>query len=58
MARKSEVVDPAPQDERDPYEGMGGSYVIDPVTGRRQLVERTNHSAPDTAEPPTAATQE
>lgn len=40
MARKSESV---PQEERDPYEGMGGSYVIDPATDRRQLVERTKY---------------
>lgn len=25
----------------DEYDGMGGSYVVDPTTGQRVLVERT-----------------
>ncbi len=28
----------------DEYHGMGGSYVIDPVTGKRTLVGANNHS--------------
>ena len=31
--------------ENDEYAGQGGSYVIDPATGKRQLVERTDLSA-------------
>lgn len=27
--------------EPDPHEGMGGSYVVNPETGARELVERT-----------------
>lgn len=43
-----------PQDapEPDPYEGQGGSYTLDPLTGRRTLVERTQPAdapAPDGA---------
>jgi hypothetical protein len=30
---------PSPQDE---HHGMGGSYVVDPQTGKRVLQERTN----------------
>ena len=25
----------------DPYAGMGGSYLLDPATGERTLIERT-----------------
>lgn len=28
----------------DEYQGQGGSYVIDPVTGKRELVERTEEA--------------
>lgn len=30
-------------DAPDENEGHGGSYVIDPATGKRELVERTKH---------------
>lgn len=37
----------------DPYEGQGGSYRVDPKTGRRELVERTEEpSAPGPAPVP------
>lgn len=29
----------------DPYAGQGGSYIVDPKTGARTLVERTEHAA-------------
>lgn len=30
----------------DKYTGHGGSYVIDPKTGERKLVDRTGEAAP------------
>lgn len=37
----------------DPYEGQGGSYRVDPKTGRRELVERTREErAPQPAPEP------
>lgn len=30
----------------DKYQGHGGSYVIDPKTGARKLVDRTDEAAP------------
>ena len=30
----------------DEFRGQGGSYVIDPATGQRTLVERTAETAP------------
>jgi hypothetical protein len=29
----------------DRYHGQGGSYVVDPQTGKRELVHRTQHEA-------------
>lgn len=40
----------------DPYAGQGGSYLLDPVTGERTLVERTEDPA-DMPPPPAADTQ-
>lgn len=38
----------------DEYYGQGGSYVADPKTGKRKLVERTQEqAAPATPEPTT-----
>ena len=37
----------------DPNEGLGGSYVINPETGRRELVERTQEPGTETAAQPT-----
>lgn len=34
----------------DPFEGQGGSYRVDPESGRRELVERTQE--PPAPEPP------
>lgn len=33
---------------KDEFDGIGGSYVVDPKTGKRTLVERTKetHDAP------------
>ena len=36
----------------DEFSGQGGSYVVDPETGRRVLVERTQEPAPQDAEQP------
>ncbi len=30
----------------DQYAGQGGSYILDPETGERTLVERTSEAAP------------
>jgi len=47
----------------DEYKGQGGSYLVDPKTGKRQLVERTQpapHPSPEVAsdaissDPPTS----
>ncbi|MGN2393252.1 hypothetical protein [Pelomicrobium sp. G1] len=43
--------------DRDPYDGQGGSYRIDPRTGRRELVERTrDEPAPPPPPAPDAST--
>lgn len=47
----------------DENEGKGGSYIIDPKTGARRLVERTEEppqtgSAPDAARAPEPKTEE
>jgi hypothetical protein len=42
--------DPTPQDE---HAGQGGSYLLDPATGERVLIERTQEPAP--ADPTDAA---
>lgn len=34
---------------QDDFAGQGGSFVLDPATGKRTLVERT--AEPDTTEP-------
>lgn len=44
---------PAPAPEPDPYEGMGGSYAIDPLTGRR-VPRVPAPETPETPEPPAA----
>lgn len=36
-----------PQPQPDEFAGQGGSYILDPATGKRRLVERTDH--PDIA---------
>ena len=35
----------------DENEGLGGSYIVDPDTGARRLVERTQDPAPEPLEP-------
>lgn len=32
---------PAEQPAADEFDGQGGSYTVDPVTGKKTLVERT-----------------
>jgi hypothetical protein len=39
---------------KDENEGKGGSYIRDPETGERKLVERTDAPAPTPAEPETS----
>lgn len=34
----------------DEYDGVGGSYLIDPKTGKRTLVERTDGPKPEKTE--------
>lgn len=36
---------------KDEFHGMGGSYVIDPKTHTRKLVERTDSPQPETPPP-------
>lgn len=35
----------------DEYQGQGGTYLLDPKTGKRKLIERTEPANP--SEPPT-----
>lgn len=35
----------------DEYQGQGGTYLLDPKTGKRKLIERTEPAKP--SEPPT-----
>ena len=37
----------------DEYYGLGGSYVADPKTGKRKLIERTEEKAEPAAPAPT-----
>nr|MBL8410823.1 hypothetical protein [Dechloromonas sp.] len=39
------------QQEQDEFHGIGGSYVIDPKTGERKLVARTQEADAVAAEP-------
>ncbi len=39
----------------DEFDGQGGSYLLDPETGKRTLVERTEEPADVPAEQPAAA---
>lgn len=41
----------------DEYQGQGGSYIADPKTGKRKLVERTQDPQPVTDQPEPAADQ-
>lgn len=41
----------------DEFEGIGGSYIADPKTGKRTLVERTQETQPVTEQPAPAADQ-
>lgn len=45
------------EQQREEHAGMGGSYLVDPATGRRTLVERAGQPAPanDPAPPSTPA---
>ena len=38
-----------PDTQPDPNAGLGGSYILDPKTGQRTLVERTQEGAPQPA---------
>ena len=42
------------QTTTDEFEGQGGSYMLDPATGKRTLVERTEEPADVPAEQPAA----
>ena len=44
-------------DFNDEFSGQGGSYVADPKTGKRQLVERTQEPTNAADEPVPAAEQ-
>lgn len=35
----------------DEFAGMGGSYALDPKTGKRRLLDRTDHAAPQQVQP-------
>lgn len=35
----------------DEYHGIGGSYIVDPKTGERTLVERTEETAQQQSQP-------
>ena len=39
----------------DEYSGQGGSYVADPKTGKRTLIERTQEPTPAIEQPQPAA---
>lgn len=39
-----------PDTVHDQHAGHGGSYILDPKTGQRRLVERTQEAAPPAAE--------
>lgn len=41
----------------DEFDGIGGSYIADPKTGKRTLVERTSEAKPETNQPAPAAEQ-
>lgn len=41
----------------DEYSGQGGSYIADPETGKRTLVERTQEPQPVNDQPQPAADQ-
>lgn len=43
-----------PDTTPDQHAGHGGSYILDPKTGQRRLVERTQEAAPPATEQPTA----
>jgi hypothetical protein len=43
---------------QDDFDGYGGSYIADPKTGKRKLVERTQETLAVVAEPPAPAVQE
>lgn len=34
----------------DEYDGVGGSYLVDPKTGKRTLIERTDSTKPEKTE--------
>ena len=38
------------EQEQDEFAGMGGSYVLDPVSGKRTLVQRTEPKPQETEE--------
>ena len=35
---------------QDEYQGQGGSYLVDPKTGKRKLIQRTEPAQPTTPE--------
>jgi hypothetical protein len=35
----------------DEYQGQGGTYLLDPKTGKRKLIERTEPAQPSEPEP-------
>lgn len=42
-------------DKTDEFAGQGGSYLLDPKTGKRTLVHRTQHPAPGETDPEAGA---
>jgi len=36
---------------QDEYQGQGGSYLVDPKTGKRKLIQRTEPAQPNTPDP-------
>ena len=46
------------QQTNDEFHGIGGSYIADPKTGKRTLVERTQEAEAVAAEPQPTTEQE
>ena len=44
-------------DFKDEFSGQGGSYIADPETGKRTLIERTQEPTTATEQPAPAAEQ-
>jgi hypothetical protein len=42
---------------KDEFDGHGGTYLLDPATGRRTLLRRTSTGLPDSAAPEPQASE-